>query len=101
MEPSDLIVLTPPGVADPSVAIAACRAGARGTLNLTFGFDASALARLARFAGHRFGVKLGHRANDSLPQITGDHKPAWVILSGCDSPDLAEAVRSFQNEGVE
>ena len=34
MEPRDLIVLTPSGAADPSLAIAACRAGAWGVLDL-------------------------------------------------------------------
>src|SRR5438270_170381 len=39
MEPSDLIILTPPGVSDPALAIAACRAGAMGTLDLEFPSD--------------------------------------------------------------
>src|SRR6185437_10493232 len=66
MEATDLIVLTPAGCLDPSPAIAACRAGARGTLDLQFTDDTNravaAIERLAAFGGPRFGVKLGSNA---------------------------------------
>jgi hypothetical protein len=32
----EIIAVTPPGAVDPSLAIAACRAGARGFLDLEF-----------------------------------------------------------------
>lgn len=36
MDSSDLIVLTPAGAPDPALAVAAVRAGARGTLDLEY-----------------------------------------------------------------
>ena len=83
MEATDLIVLTPAGCLDPSPSIAACRAGARGTLDLQFTDDdnraVAAIHRLAAFAGPRFGVKLGSNAK-VLTQT--NVKPAWAILPG-------------------
>lgn len=46
LESSDIIVLTSPGACDPSIAIAACRAGARGVLDLEFCADPVAAVRL-------------------------------------------------------
>ncbi len=94
MEATDLIVLSPSGFLDPSPAIAACRAGARGTLDLEFA-DASAVAaieRLAKFAGPRFGLKLG--TNTKLPQGV---QPAWVILACGDCSQLP----SLREAGIE
>ncbi|HXD86551.1 MAG TPA: nitronate monooxygenase, partial [Urbifossiella sp.] len=95
MEATDLIVLTPAGCLDPSPAIAACRAGARGTLDLQFTDDlnraVAATHRLAAFAGPRFGIKLGSNAKArSLANL----EPAWVILPGTsigEIPTLREA----------
>ena len=39
MQPSDIVVLTPPGAADPAIAIAAARAGSRGVFDLEFPAD--------------------------------------------------------------
>ncbi|MBX9585201.1 MAG: acyltransferase domain-containing protein, partial [Gemmataceae bacterium] len=101
MEPSDLIVLTPPGSADPAVAVAAARAGARGTLDLEFGGDAErvggSVRRLARFA-RRWGVKVRPDAGIGLP---ADARPAWVILAGGDLPELAAAVEQWRAAGAE
>ncbi len=85
MEATDLIVLSPSGFLDPSPAIAACRAGARGTLDLEFADESAvaAIERLAKFAGPRFGLKLG--AHTNLPQGI---QPAWVILAGGDFSQL-------------
>ena len=62
MIPNDVIVLTPPGLCDPSLAIAAARAGARGFLDLACANDGDALAAIAkadRFAPGSFGIKMG------------------------------------------
>ncbi|MBP3957468.1 acyltransferase domain-containing protein [Gemmata sp. G18] len=102
MEPRDLIVLTPSGAADPSLAIAACRAGARGVLDLEFGsrpFASQALTKLARFATG-FGVQLRADAAD-LFDLLGQFKPALVILAGADHPALATRIRDLKAAGVE
>ena len=103
MEPRDLIVLTPSGAADPSLAIAACRAGARGVLDLEFGSPpsaAAALARFARFAGDAFGVQLRADSTDLFALLV-EFKPACVILAGADQPALAARVRELKAAGIE
>ena len=76
MEPRDIIVLTPAGDSDPSLAIAACRTGAMGVLDLEFCNDPivakAALSRLAQFAGTSFGVAIRTDARE----ISVNH-PRW------------------------
>jgi acyl transferase domain-containing protein/NAD(P)H-dependent flavin oxidoreductase YrpB (nitropropane dioxygenase family)/short-subunit dehydrogenase/acyl carrier protein len=99
MEPRDLFVFTPAGAADPSLAIAACRAGARGVLDLEFAPNPGpALVRLARFAPN-FGLLLPADSDlfAQLPQL----KPACVVLAGADTPTLATRVRALRAVGVE
>src|SRR2546421_1106782 len=106
MEPSDLIVLTPPGVADPALAIAACRAGALGTLDLEFTRDPSAagpvLARLEEFARAPFGVRLGRDGGGLLPRLAGlpADRLGWVVLAGGDHEQLPTLVGQFRARGV-
>jgi acyl transferase domain-containing protein/NAD(P)H-dependent flavin oxidoreductase YrpB (nitropropane dioxygenase family)/acyl carrier protein len=107
MEPTDLVVLTPPGSADPSVAIAAARGGARGMLDLEFAPDpsraAAALDRLRRFAPDGFGAQLGPDGGRFLSDLLDrdGSRPAWVILSGGDHPELAGWVSRFRDQAVE
>ena len=104
MELTDLIALTVPGSADPAVAIAACRAGARGGIDTELLGDRSAVreavAKLAKFAPGRFGVKLGHDAADLASHLLADGgpRPGWVILAGGEPDDL---VGQFRAAGVE
>ena len=106
MEPSDLIVLTPPNTANAAVAIAASRAGAVGILDLEFRADASAtaeaFAKLARFAGGSFGVLLHAADADQLLPLflTATAKPARVILTG-DHSDLARHTSELRSAGIE
>ncbi len=107
MEPSDLIVLTPAGAADPSLAVAACRAGARGVLDLEWAANtpraADAVGRLARFAPNGYGVKLGPDAGPLLTTLLGSNagKLSSVILAGGDHPALGEWVARFREADVE
>ncbi|MFM8275133.1 MAG: nitronate monooxygenase, partial [Gemmata sp.] len=103
MDSRDLLVLTPAGAADPSFAIAAGRAGARGVLDLEFGSPspaAQALQRLRRFAGAAFGVQLRADAPDLFELLT-QHQPALVILTGADAPELAARVDTLKAARVE
>ena len=104
MEPRDLIVLTPPGAADPSLAIAAARAGAWGVLDLEFApalaASRAAVARLARFAGPDFGILLRTDSADLLALVI-ESKPARVILAGADTPELPARVRDLQAAGID
>ncbi|MFH0340929.1 MAG: SDR family NAD(P)-dependent oxidoreductase [Chromatiales bacterium] len=65
MAPNDfqIVALTPPGLCDASVAIAASRAGGVGVLDLQYVSDMSnadsAIKQLSQFARQSYGVKLG------------------------------------------
>ncbi|MFO0822241.1 MAG: beta-ketoacyl synthase N-terminal-like domain-containing protein [Gemmataceae bacterium] len=103
MEPHDILVLNPVG-SDPAIAIAACRGGAIGVLDLEFaaGWDAVAVAftRLARFAGTNFAVQLRPDANELFSKLlTATAKPTHIILVG-DSPRFAERVQELHNAGI-
>lgn len=102
MEPRDVFVFSPAGAADPSLAIAAGRAGATGVLDLEHATPeraAPALARLARFAP-AFGVLL--RPTDApLFELFATHKPAQVILAGPDAPEVASRTAELRAAGVE
>jgi NAD(P)H-dependent flavin oxidoreductase YrpB (nitropropane dioxygenase family) len=101
MEPRDVIVLTPAGAADPSLAIAAARAGACGVLDLEFaapGAAETALAKLARFATG-FGVQLRADAADPF-DLLHTFQPGVVVLAGADSPALASRVEELKRAGV-
>src|SRR6516225_1281724 len=99
MELNDLIVLTQTGLIDPALAIGACRAGARGVLDLEFAADAAtvgaAVDRLVRFAPDGFGVALGPGSGRLLPD---SGRPAWGILAD-GSP--SGGVASWRERGAE
>jgi acyl transferase domain-containing protein/NAD(P)H-dependent flavin oxidoreductase YrpB (nitropropane dioxygenase family)/NAD(P)-dependent dehydrogenase (short-subunit alcohol dehydrogenase family) len=107
MEPQDLIVLTPAGGTDPEVAIAACRAGAVGMLDLEFFTgDASqvrdAISRLTRFAGTSFGVLLRADQNELCSLLLSQPaKPTQVILAGAEQSTLIETIEQLRNTGIE
>jgi acyl transferase domain-containing protein/NAD(P)-dependent dehydrogenase (short-subunit alcohol dehydrogenase family)/acyl carrier protein len=102
MEATDVIVLSPAGVCNPAPAIAACRAGARGFLDLEFAGDNSASAnsiqQLARFAPSGFGLKL--QPGFALP---AGIRPKWIIVAGGDFtciPKLRETGAELLAEAV-
>src|SRR5262245_33294744 len=103
MESSDLIVLTPPGVANASLAIAACRAGAVGVVDLEFAPDPAAaraaLRRLAEFTTAPFGVKLGRDADGLLADLPAD-RLGWVVLAGGDHEKLPAWLNIFHDRGA-
>jgi acyl transferase domain-containing protein/NAD(P)H-dependent flavin oxidoreductase YrpB (nitropropane dioxygenase family)/NAD(P)-dependent dehydrogenase (short-subunit alcohol dehydrogenase family)/acyl carrier protein len=90
-----VLILTPAGTGDPSLAIAACRAGARGFLDLEHNAEpagvAHALDQLARFAPDGFGVKLGPSGGALLPLLLADSCPCReVILAGGEQAEWLE-----------
>lgn len=58
-----MIILTPPGLIDPSLAIAGSRAGETGVLDLEYAKDEEAareaVGKLALYGGKQIGIKLG------------------------------------------
>ena len=106
MDPHQLIVLTPPGTVDPSVAIAAYRAGAVGVLDLEFSGDSptltTALARLARFAGRGHSVLLRPDNHQLISLLLSTMpRPARVILAGPHCDELISAIRRFGDAAIE
>jgi acyl transferase domain-containing protein/NAD(P)H-dependent flavin oxidoreductase YrpB (nitropropane dioxygenase family)/NAD(P)-dependent dehydrogenase (short-subunit alcohol dehydrogenase family) len=107
MIPSDIIVLTPRGLCDPSIAIAAARAGARSFLDLTDGGDPdralAAVAKANQFVPEKFGVCVG-RNDRALAKRLIEKPPArlgWVLLTGYEGRDLKAATNSFVGAGID
>ena len=96
----ELLALTPPDNCDPGVAIAACRAGALGVLDLELTCDAaaavSAVQTLARYAPAPFGVKLGRQCGAILAALLAEcpPRPAWVIFAGGEQPKLPQHIEA-------
>ncbi|HXG10106.1 MAG TPA: hypothetical protein VNK04_09985, partial [Gemmataceae bacterium] len=101
----DVLVVTPPSPADPSLAIAACRAGLRGFLDLEFAPDEpaalAAVERLERFTRTGFGVKLGRDAGSLVCRLAGSSpRLRWVILAGGLHPHLEEWIQLFHRHDL-
>jgi len=113
MDNFDILVLTPAGTSDPAVAIAACRAGARGFLDLEHDAGLSiashALAQLAQFAPDGFGVKLGPAGGALLPLLLADNSAESasrrshcreVILAGGEQPEWSEWIALLRRQQI-
>ncbi|HEX4614038.1 MAG TPA: nitronate monooxygenase, partial [Urbifossiella sp.] len=103
MDSSDLIVLTPAGNPDPVLAIAAVRAGARGTLDLEYAAteQPAAIERLARQSRGPFGVKLGANVAGTVAALLRGPRPGWVILAGGVTPGHCESASQLRAAGIE
>jgi acyl transferase domain-containing protein/NAD(P)H-dependent flavin oxidoreductase YrpB (nitropropane dioxygenase family)/short-subunit dehydrogenase len=107
MIPNDIIVLTPPGLCDPSLVIAAARTGARGFLDLECAKDEdtawAAVARADRFVPQKFGIKIGSNERSLAKKVLvkPPAKLAWVLLSDCETRDLRVSVDAFVESGIE
>jgi acyl transferase domain-containing protein/NAD(P)H-dependent flavin oxidoreductase YrpB (nitropropane dioxygenase family)/NAD(P)-dependent dehydrogenase (short-subunit alcohol dehydrogenase family) len=102
MEHLDVFALTPAGSADPAPAIAACRAGALGFLDLEYTFDPAAaragLARLERFTSSPFGVKLGREGGETVPLLQDmTDRLSTILLAGGEHADLERWVRLLRS----
>jgi acyl transferase domain-containing protein/NAD(P)H-dependent flavin oxidoreductase YrpB (nitropropane dioxygenase family)/NAD(P)-dependent dehydrogenase (short-subunit alcohol dehydrogenase family) len=101
MQCSDVIVLTPGGCTDASLAIAACRAGARGVLDLELATPEAARAqvqRLARFTTSAFGVKICPLNVPVCEPLLSDapSRLTWALLSGKAHPDLERSIKRLR-----
>jgi acyl transferase domain-containing protein/NAD(P)-dependent dehydrogenase (short-subunit alcohol dehydrogenase family)/NAD(P)H-dependent flavin oxidoreductase YrpB (nitropropane dioxygenase family)/acyl carrier protein len=106
MEPHHLIVLTPAGDIDPTIAIAACRAGAVGVLDLEYvrvsDGIAEAASRLARFGGPAYGVLIRADDGDLLSTLLAlPVRPARIVLTGPHGDGLSTSIQQCRNAGVQ
>lgn len=97
-----LIAITPPGVLDPTIAIAASRSKGIGIFNLEFAHDPeaalSAIERLVTNAGYPCGIKL-NAANSLFNAALIPNLPASigiVILTYSNSEKLAQYIRELR-----
>ncbi|MGD2178077.1 MAG: beta-ketoacyl synthase N-terminal-like domain-containing protein, partial [Anaerolineae bacterium] len=91
-----LIALTPPGLIDPSLAVAASRAGELGVLNLAYIQDdvlaQRAIARMVRYGRGAHGIRLASSTAPALLDRISSHLPEQVetvILTAWSSKDLS------------
>lgn len=101
MKGFDIIALTPPGAADPSLAIAASRAEEWGFLDLTFTQPQAArqaLHKLTSFGRQRLGIRLDSRDATFIADIAADLAPpiTTILLTG---PANAALVQAFHSSG--
>src|SRR5437773_2486417 len=107
MRSFDVIILTPSGLIDPSLAIAACRAGERGFLDLEYApsepISQAAIDRLERFTSIPFGIKLGRDSGPILDRLTAHpvQRLAWVLLAGGDHPELERWIKLCRTQQIE
>src|SRR5207245_11486093 len=105
MKPFEIVILTPPELPDPSMAIAASRAGALGVLNLEFLRDPegakSAISAMSRHARRETGAKLSGASGDLIRRLTPE-LPASVhsvILTAGDERSLPESIDLLRRSG--
>jgi malonyl CoA-acyl carrier protein transacylase len=98
----DFIVATPPGLADPSLAIAASRAGAIGVLDLQFAADTAraltAVEILGRQAHGRCGIKLDSCESPLYDRVLSElpDRISVIVLSPIDPTLVADRVRALR-----
>jgi hypothetical protein len=101
----DILALTSAGAVEPSLAIAACRAGARSFLDLQYTAQSpsaqAALERLARFAPRGFGVKLGPDAADLFERLVERPSPCReILLAGGEPTAFVDWIARLRRVGL-
>jgi acyl transferase domain-containing protein/NAD(P)H-dependent flavin oxidoreductase YrpB (nitropropane dioxygenase family)/NAD(P)-dependent dehydrogenase (short-subunit alcohol dehydrogenase family) len=105
MHRADIIVLTPAAWIDASLAIAACRSGAKGCLDVEHATEQQAwdqLRRLDLYAPSPFGIKVGPESATFLDALLAGF-PAdrldWVCLTGGERGDLKQCIEGLKGRG--
>jgi acyl transferase domain-containing protein/NAD(P)H-dependent flavin oxidoreductase YrpB (nitropropane dioxygenase family)/NAD(P)-dependent dehydrogenase (short-subunit alcohol dehydrogenase family) len=93
MQTLDVIVLTPAASAEPSLAIAACRAGSLGIVDLEYAPDLArateAVARLRRHTSTPFGVKFGVGGEKLLSHLLeAPDRLATILVAGGEHAEV-------------
>jgi acyl transferase domain-containing protein/NAD(P)H-dependent flavin oxidoreductase YrpB (nitropropane dioxygenase family)/NADP-dependent 3-hydroxy acid dehydrogenase YdfG len=98
--------LTPPWPVEPAIAIAACRAGCTGILDLEYVDDIAvaeaAIARLATFAARGFGLKIDADRPEFFAQVEQSLPPELetVVLTGSDPGLVRQLMHRLQLRGI-
>ncbi len=103
MDSFRILVFTPTGLADPSVAIAACRAGEIGILDAECLSDPaglrSALDGLARHGRAGFGVRLGTVDEKTLEHLLQTEGLGWLVVEPEQLVQLDQHLARFRDAG--
>jgi acyl transferase domain-containing protein/NAD(P)H-dependent flavin oxidoreductase YrpB (nitropropane dioxygenase family)/NAD(P)-dependent dehydrogenase (short-subunit alcohol dehydrogenase family) len=106
MKPFQVMALTPPGLDDPSIAIAASRAGGVGILDLEYATsEASALAAIEKLSRHSrgvFGIKFDGNAEGLVNMVVPllPEQAEWVIVTYADLKRLKRQVRNLRKRNI-
>lgn len=105
-----IIVLTPAGEPQPSMAIAASRAGELGVLNCEQSRDKKVvfegIERLDKYAKNDFGIKLDGQANDFIMEISSyltesmPDRLRYIILTPGSIQNLRKYIHTFHDFGL-
>lgn len=101
----EYMVLTPAGTPEPSLAIAASRAGAVGILNLEFARDPdaarAALSRLSAFGRGRIGISLDGEAEELLSLVLTQPPTnlGMIVLTSSGPEQLGRRVEAIHASG--
>ena len=87
MHRADIIVLTPPAWIDASFAIAACRSGAKGYLDIEYATEQQAWEQLRRLELHApgpFGIKVGGVLDRDIVDMHAIPRSEFMRLAWAD-----------------
>jgi NAD(P)H-dependent flavin oxidoreductase YrpB (nitropropane dioxygenase family) len=99
-----MIILTPPGLVDPSLAIATSRAGETGVLDLEYAQDGEAVrkavGKLAQYGGKQIGIKLGGPVTYPFAKVisTLSESISVVILTYSDPDHLLRQLQELHRD---
>ena len=106
MKEFKIIALTLPGMPDPSIAIAASRAGGLGILDLEYlrniELALSSFQRLAQFSPNDFGIKLNVADIGFIAKIAPElpRHFKFVILTAGNTKQLRDAINDLHHRGL-
>ena len=106
MRKFQFLAVTPTGLIDPSIAIAASRAGELGVLNLEHikeeQIASAAVAKLARFARKGCGLKLNGADEHFISRLNTDipKQINLVILTYTNLDTLRQQVKTFHDKNI-
>ena len=106
MKPFQFIALTPPGLADPSIAIAASRAGELGVFDLEYAENdrvaLSGISKIAQYSNRDCGVRLDGRDVKFINRVRSDlpKQIQVVILSQSDPGALRLQIKTFHDQNL-
>ena len=101
-----IITLSLPGFPNPAIAIAGCRAGGIGVLDLEYCPNVPAvhesIESLARHGGDAFGVKLNGHNRALLKEITSNRHEnfQFVIVGRLDPEELKRVLKTLHRRGL-